>query len=199
MGWTPLVAPLLEARALPDAALDLTGIAALAFTSAQGVRAFVALTDARLPTFTVGEATAEAARAAGFGDVQSADGDVAALAELLARARPGRILHAGALHPAGDLVGHLTALGLIAHAAALYDTLPVDLAPALARLPEIAAVAVHSPKAAGLLAEVLTAHPAPHLRLLALSEAVAAPLRAVENAKIAVAPFPNEPSLLNLL
>ena len=198
MGWTPLVAPLLEARPL-GAVLDLTGIAALAFTSAQGVRAFTALSDARLPAFTVGDATAEAARAAGFTHVQSADGDVAALANLIARANPGPVLHAGALHPAGDLVGDLTARGLAARAVALYDTVAVDPAPALAHLPDIAAVLVHSPRAATLLAGIPRARSAAHLQLFVLSEAVAAPLRALENATIAVAPFPNEPSLLNLL
>ena len=198
MGWRPLVAPLLEARALP-ATLNLAGVAAVAFTSAQGVRAFAALTGARLPAFTVGEATAEAARAAGFETVRSADGDVAALADLIAGADPGPILHAGALHPAGDLTGDLTARGLSARAVALYDTVPVDPEPALSKLGEISVVLIHSPRAATLLARALTAHPAPHLRLLALSEAVAAPLRALENAKIAIAPFPNETSLLNLL
>ncbi|MBI1404969.1 MAG: uroporphyrinogen-III synthase [Caulobacter sp.] len=198
-GWAPLVAPLLEARSLPGAALDLSGVAAVAFTSARGARAFAALTPARPPAFTVGEATAGAARAAGFETVWSADGDVAALAALIAAADPGPVLHAGALHPAGDLTGDLVARGVEARAVALYDTVPVDPAPALARLDEVGAVLVHSPRAAGLLARVLLAHPAPAMRLLALSEAVAAPLRAVENAKIAVAPFPNEVSLLNLL
>lgn len=198
MGWTPLVAPLLEASTLP-ATLDLSGIAAVAFTSAQGVRAFAALTDTRLPAFTVGEATAEAARAAGFDSVRSADGDVAALAELIAGADPGPVLHAGALHPAGDLTGDLAARGLSARAVALYDTLPVEPAAALARLDEIGVVLVHSPRAAALLAGILRPRPAPDRRLLALSEAVAAPLRTLENAKIAVAPFPNEASLLNLL
>ncbi|MDO9336888.1 MAG: uroporphyrinogen-III synthase [Caulobacter sp.] len=198
-GWTALVAPLLEARTLPNPTLDLTGIAALAFSSAQGVRAFAALTDARLPAFTVGDATAEAARAAGFTAVQSADGDVLALAELIASARPGPILHAGALQPAGDLVGDLTARGLKARTVALYETRSIEPTEALSRLPDITAVLVHSPKAAALLAALLTARSAPHLRLLTLSEAVAAPLRALENPKISVAPFPNEASLLNLL
>jgi hypothetical protein len=49
------------------------------------------------------------------------------------------------------------------------------------------------------LAGILADRPAPPPRLLALSDAVAAPLRAIENSKIAVAPFPNETSLLNLL
>lgn len=198
LGWTPLVAPLLEARPLP-VALDLNGIAALAFTSAHGVRAFASLTDARLPAFAVGDATAEAARAAGFRFVQSADGDVTDLAALIADARPGPILHAGALHPAGDLVGDLASRGVSARAVALYDTVPLNPVTALSKLPQITVITTHSPRASGLLANVLNAHPTAHLRILALSEAVAAPLRALENATIAVAPFPNEPSLLNLL
>lgn len=198
-GLTPLIAPLLEVRPLADAVIDLTDIAALAFTSAQGVRAFATLSEARPPAFTVGDATAEAARAAGFETVQSADGDVAALAALIAGARPGPVLHAGALHPAGDLVGDLSARGLTVRAVALYDTLPVDPAPALARLADIDAILVHSPRAASRLADLITTHPAPKIRLLALSEAVAAPLRAVKSSQIVVAPFPNETSLLNLL
>lgn len=199
MGWTPVVAPLLEARPLPGAVLDLSGIAALAFSSAQGVRAFAALTDIRPPAFAVGDATAEAARAAGFEAVRSADGDVIALAGLIADANPGPVLHAGALHPAGDLVGHLTARGLTARAVALYETVPTDPAPALARLADIHTVLVHSPRAGVLLADLLAARPAPQISILALSEAVAAPLRAVKSAQLAVAPFPNEGSLLNLL
>ena len=199
MGWTPLVDPLLEARPIVDVTLDLAGIAALAFTSAQGVRAFAALSDARLPAFAVGDATAEAARAAGFTSVQSADGDVADLATLIAGADPGPILHAGALRPAGDLVGNLTAQGLSARAVALYDTVPLHPVSALSKLPQITVITTHSPRASGLLANLLNAHTTAHLRILALSEAVAAPLRTLKSAQIVVAPFPNEASLLNLL
>ena len=56
----------------------------LVFTSANGVAAFAALTpDRALPVFTVGDATAEAARAAGFAAVRSAGGDIGMLAALL--------------------------------------------------------------------------------------------------------------------
>ena len=37
MGYEPLVAPLLEVRTLPGGPIDLTGVAALAFTSASGI------------------------------------------------------------------------------------------------------------------------------------------------------------------
>lgn len=54
--------------------------------------------------FAVGDATAEAARAAGFADVRSAAGDIHALARLIAaEAPPGPLLAPGAREPAGDL------------------------------------------------------------------------------------------------
>ncbi|WP_284222549.1 uroporphyrinogen-III synthase, partial [Brevundimonas denitrificans] len=61
-GFDPVIAPLLAIRPIPQAPPDLTGIAALAFTSANGVAAFGALTpDRTRPVFTVGDATAQAA------------------------------------------------------------------------------------------------------------------------------------------
>ncbi|WP_415491802.1 uroporphyrinogen-III synthase, partial [Brevundimonas diminuta] len=42
----------------------------------------------RHPVFAVGDATAEAARAAGFADVRSAAGDIHALARLIAAEAP---------------------------------------------------------------------------------------------------------------
>jgi uroporphyrinogen-III synthase len=61
LGFTALVDPLLAIRDLTPT-VDLTGVAALAFTSANGVEAFAKLTSVRdLPVFAVGEATAKAA------------------------------------------------------------------------------------------------------------------------------------------
>jgi len=72
LGFEPLVAPVLAIRPLSPA-IDLTDIAALAFTSVNGVAAFAARTPERdRPVFTVGDATAQAARDAGFTDVRSA-------------------------------------------------------------------------------------------------------------------------------
>ena len=85
---------------------DLTAIATLAFTSANGVAAFAALTpDRTRPVFAVGDATAGAARAAGFDRVQSAGGDLDRLAALLLTQGPGigPLLVPGAREPAGDL------------------------------------------------------------------------------------------------
>ena len=81
MGCEPLIQPLLAVEPLTPPLPDLDRFAALAFTSANGVAAFAALTPRRdRPVFAVGEATAGAAREAGFVAVRSADGDLTDLA-----------------------------------------------------------------------------------------------------------------------
>ncbi len=109
---------------------DLTSVQALLFTSANGVRAFARLTPARgYRIFAVGDATAAAARAAGFARVESAAGDVEALADLVARRlRPGggALLHAAASQLAGDLQGRLEAAGFELRRAVLYEAKPAS-------------------------------------------------------------------------
>lgn len=204
LGHEPLVAPLLEVRALEPQPVDLAGVAALAFTSANGVRAFAGLCPARdLRVFAVGAATARAAREAGFRQVLSADGDVAALAEGIAARKGelrGAVLHPGAAEPAGDLAGALALQGVELRQLSLYDTAPVDLDPHdLAVLRGVDIVLLHSPKAARVLAGLLKSHPAPQLRALGLSKAVLRPLaRTPLTAKVS-APFPLEAAMLNLI
>lgn len=199
-----VIDPLLEVRPL-DPVIDLTGVAALAFTSLNGVAGFARLSPVRdLAVFTVGAATAQAARAAGFADPASADGDVEALALKLAQARPGLILHAGALAPAADLPALLAARGITARAVAVYETLDRMPSPqTLARLDDLDAVLLHSPRAARRLAVLLATDPAPRLRALCLSAAVAAPLvgPAAEGrvGAVSVAGRPRESALLDLL
>ncbi len=132
LGCDPLDAPLLAVQALPDVELRLEGVAALAFTSAAGVRAFAALTPVRdPPVFAVGAATAAAARAAGFARVDDADGDGRALAGLLLHRRPaGRVLAPGAREPAFDLAGVLSRGGVETEALAVYATTAVRPPPA---------------------------------------------------------------------
>jgi uroporphyrinogen-III synthase len=127
-GHTAVIEPLLTIVARPDAAVDLTGVQALALTSANGARILAGRTARRnLPVYAVGDATAAAARAAGFAAVESAGGDVVALAALIAARRApnaGRILHAAAGQPAGDLKGRLEAAGFAVRRVALYDARP---------------------------------------------------------------------------
>lgn len=204
LGHEAIIAPLLAVRAVPEPQIDLRGVSALAFTSANGVRAFAEHCGEReLRVFAVGAATAQAARAAGFQTVLSADGDVEALAEGIASRRAqlrGAVLHPGAAEPAGDLAGALEKHGVEARRAILYETGPVKLTDAEAELLTGAdAALLHSPRAAKVLAGVLKAHPAPQLRALGLSKAVMKPLARTPLAAKAFPPFPLEAALLNLI
>jgi len=196
MGFEPVVAPVLTARPIPEADIDLSGVDALAFTSAAGVHAFADLSPARdLPVFAVGAATAEAARGAGFGVVHVGGGDVHGLAATIADAAPGRVLNPTVREPAADLVALLAARGIEARGGIVYETRPSGVAaPA-----DVEAILIHSPRAAGIIAGKVAADTAPTISVFAISEAAAAPLRALPFARIAVATFPDEASLLDLL
>ncbi|ATC33538.1 uroporphyrinogen-III synthase [Caulobacter vibrioides] len=201
LGFTPIIDPLLSVEPIV-APIDLSGVAALAFTSVNGVEGFARCSARRdLPVFTVGAATAKAAQDAGFLLTRSADGDVEALEQLIADARPGAVLWAGAQAPAGDLVSGLRARGLEARGVSVYAT--VERAPSAATLSLFDApltVLVHSPRAARALADVVTGRACAHLRLLCLSAAVAAPLaKLAEPRSVAFAPRPDESALLQLL
>src|SRR4051794_1084776 len=105
--------PVLMVRGLPIN-IDLSGFAALAVTSRNGLAAFARTCSRRdLPVFATGAGTAADAESAGFREVFSADGDVAALAALIAEVRPaGKVLHAAAVELAGDLEGDLARSGV---------------------------------------------------------------------------------------
>lgn len=199
LGFTPVVAPLLTLLPLPEAlshAPDLTTVAALAFTSPNGVAAFAALTPALRdrPVFAVGDATAEAARDAGFAETHSAAGDIHALARLIA-ATPvdGLILAPGAREPAGDLPALLPDRQV--------RRLPVYLADET-RIPapaDVDAVLVHSPRAARALAEALGPRTTAPRLAVCISAAAAAPLAGLDFPEIRIADTPDEPAMLTAL
>ncbi len=197
--FEPVVQSVLRAETLKASTPDLSGVEALAFTSGAAITAFAALSPRRdLPVFAVGDVTAALARAAGFGKVRSAGGDASALAALIVAAaeRPRVVLHPGALEPAADLAGLLAMAGIAARAQPVYRTITTGLDAA----PEaVDAVLVHSPKAARLVAALVGGNKARQMGAYVLSPAVAEPLRQTGFMTLAVAPNPDEPSLLNLL
>jgi uroporphyrinogen-III synthase len=199
MGFEPVVAPVLAVRPVAGAVINLAGVDALAFTSAAGVAAFASLSEVRgLPVFTVGDATAEAARASGFGDVRSAGADAAALADLIAAATPRSrlVLNPTAAAPAADLQALLTARGVQARSTPVYETRETDLAAAPA---DLDGVLVHSAKAAAAAARFLARADVSAITAYAISPAVAAPLAALGFRHLAAAPAPTEAALLALL
>jgi uroporphyrinogen-III synthase len=199
LGFEPVVAPLLALRPLPDAldaAPDLASVAALAFTSPNGVSAFAALTpDLRdLPVFAVGDATAEAARDAGFTEARSAAGDIHALARLIA-ASPihGLILAPGAREPAGDLPALLPEHAV--RRLPVYAAEETDADPPA----DFDAVLLHSPRAARAFARIATPETAANRLAVCISAATAAPLAAFSFAEIRTADAPDENSVLTAL
>ncbi|MDJ0949885.1 MAG: uroporphyrinogen-III synthase [Alphaproteobacteria bacterium] len=125
-GVDTLTQPLLDIVPRGDATLDLAGVQAVLLTSANGARVLADRTDARgLAVFAVGDATARAARAAGFEQVKSAGGNVEDLADLVvARLDPagGALCHVAGSAVAGDLAGRLGQAGFEVRRAVLYDS-----------------------------------------------------------------------------
>ena len=218
-GIAATVEPLLTIRPLADAAIDLAGVQALLFTSANGVRVMATLANERnltgwrdLPVYAVGNATAAAARDAGFTRIESAAGDVAALARLVAaRLDPtaGALFHAAGSAVAGDLSGLLEQAGFTVRRAVLYEAEPADqLSPstvtALANgtfdlvlffSPRTAATFVTLVRSAG---EGVTAG-CRKATALCLSPAVAAAIAELPWHAVQVATRPELPALLDLV
>lgn len=102
----------------------LDDIAGLIVTSSNGLRAFAAASDRRdLTVYAVGDATAGVARNAGFGSVETATGDAAALEALIAARVPrdiGTLLHVHGRDVTGNLDQTLTSRGYAVRSAVLY-------------------------------------------------------------------------------
>lgn len=124
-GIEVVIEPLLFVEFQDGPAVDLSGVGGLLVTSANGLHAFARRSEDRgLTVYAVGDASARAARALGFTDVESAAGDVEALAGLVTvRYQPARgsLLHVAGSRVAGDLKGRLEAAGIGYRRAVLYE------------------------------------------------------------------------------
>lgn len=209
-GIEVLIEPLLEIRHLDDAEIDLDGVQALLFTSANGARAFAALSPRRdIKVFTVGDGSADAARQAGFATVESARGDVEALAALVVdrlKAEGGILFHAAGTVTAGDLKTRLDGLGYRVRRAQLYEAkIATALSPetrANLTLGGIDAVLLFSPRTAGTFAQLWQEAGAPTLarvRALCLSAAVAREVGNLGWGAVEIADRPDLPSMLALV
>jgi uroporphyrinogen-III synthase len=212
LGHEVVLAPLLHIEAVADADLGAPGSAlpwsAILITSANGARALAGHPRRGellgLPVLAVGRSSAEAARAAGFADVASADGDAGDLARLAA----GRF--AGARSPllylAGeDRTGELAVPGLTVRTVVVYRAAPAD------RFPPGARAALEQGRVDGVLhfsrrsvesyIECGRNLIGPALAPVhyCLSARAAEPLKLAGASRILVAPKPDEASLLALV
>lgn len=160
LGAEPVIAPLLRIEPRPFDP-DVNNVQALLFTSANGVRAFTSVqSDRRARVLAVGEATARAARAAGFADVAHADGDgVALIAFARARLAPdkGRVLHISGAHVAADIAAALTLAGYDAERRIAYEAVAAEKLPQELEAPSDI-ILFHSARAAVVFVQLGAPH-----------------------------------------
>jgi uroporphyrinogen-III synthase len=132
-GHAVVVAPLLHIEALAAADLGPGPFAAVLTTSVNAARAVARharIDELRgLPLYTVGQRSAEAARAAGFAAVHSAGGDVHALVALVARTLAGAtspLLYLAGEDRIADLTADLGRRGLTVRTAVVYRAAVAD-------------------------------------------------------------------------
>ncbi|MBI4273447.1 MAG: uroporphyrinogen-III synthase [Rhizobiales bacterium] len=211
-GHDALLAPVLRIELLSDVDLSPDRWSAVLMTSGNAARAVAVHRqhDALLglPLYAVGRQTANAARAAGFVQVISADGDAADLARLISgKHGGGTMLYLAGNDRARDLPGELAVSGL------KVETIVVYRAIAAAELPSNARTAMEQGKLDGalhysqrtariILDCVQTTDLATRFLQMThycLSPRVAEPLVAAGAADIRIAEHPNEAALFGLI
>ena len=219
LGGEPILAPVLKVVPLKPI-IDPHSFDAVILTSRNGLNAFHAIVGRRsITAWCVGEATAEAARAANYQSVVVANGDVEALTRLIIATadQHTRLFYAAPKEPAGDLAGDLRQAGFLVREAAVYETRPMlpTLHPAdMARMTH---VLIHSAKAGRAVAAVLKAQrdrfPLDKMCFVCISESAWGGLehaleqgRAEDEKNISpsrlirrISPFPDEASMLKLI
>lgn len=184
IGLEALALPLFDVRPVAWRAPDPAGLDGIVATSANAFRhGGGELERLRgLTVHAVGDATAEAARAAGFTVASVGTGGARALAEALP---PGRYLHLTGVH-------HMALAGI--PALACYESAAIEPPPALGALSGAVAL-VHSPRAGSRLAEVVGDR---SQTAIAAISAAAADSCGPGWARVAAAPEPTDAALLAL-
>jgi uroporphyrinogen-III synthase len=216
-GLDALLAPVLRFEIVPLPSGFDADVAAVLVTSANALRAVEAQLKGhpllKLPLFAVGEHSAAAARRAGFAKVFSADGDAAALRDLVVtsmkaeRVKAGPLLHLAGEVVAGDLASELGARGIEVMSRIVYRMVPVARLPAdvcaafaggrieavLHYSARSAQAFLHAARADGIEISALS------IAQCCISTAVARVLREAGAARVTVASSPNENALLAAL
>ncbi|MEX2450275.1 MAG: uroporphyrinogen-III synthase [Rhodospirillales bacterium] len=211
LGFESLIDPLLVIEITEGPALDLDGVQAILMTSANGARALARRTrDRTLPVFAVGDASAEISRALGFERVESAGGDVAALAERVKQRlspRNGALVHVKGTRVAGDLAGDLESAGFSVRREVLYAAHPADRLSAHTieslKVGRLDAVLLYSPRTAATFTALVQAaglgESCKPMTAFCLSLAVAEAAAEVPFMDMRVASVPNQDALLEAI
>ncbi|MBN8965547.1 MAG: uroporphyrinogen-III synthase [Rhizobiales bacterium] len=139
-GHDVMLAPMLRIEPVVDADFGAPPWSAVLLTSANAARTLAIHPRrdelAALPVLTVGSGTADAARAAGFADVTSADGDARDLVRLVAARFAGAkapLLYLAGADRAADVAGALAPYDLAVHTVVAYRAMAMTVFPSDAR------------------------------------------------------------------
>lgn len=214
MGHEPVLLPLRQP--LHDSAVAAQALAAtsgpIAVTSAEAVRVVSALGEAlrphlARPLFAVGETTAKEAKSLGFQSVSSSSGNGRDLADLIAAQGTNGLLYLAGIPRAETFEAGLREHGIRFSVAECYRMQPVAPHPAEIEAifsgPGPDAILFYSRQTADDFFHVAELRSAlserGEIRLLCLSEAVAQAVPTALKKTVAIAPMPDEKSLLSLL
>ncbi len=210
LGHTPHLLPLFTPEFLPVETLPEAD--SLVATSANAIRALTATAPpenlTKIPLFTVGRATAKAAREAGYTNVSSADGTGADLARLILSqpARPEKLLYLAGEPRSPQFEAELQAEGLPFKTVTLYRMAklsqdPATLDAAFKSPPDV--ILLYSREAATRFFEIaepyFAAIVAAKSQILCLSPNIAIAVPEVFKSQLQFAPVPEEDALLALI
>lgn len=198
-----------------DVELELEGVQAIMFSSANGVRAYADVClNRRIPVYAVGEASAAVARALGFRRVHAPPsalgGDVSALAEFVAGALnpvDGILMHVSGTVVARDLKTLLQDKGFNVFRVRLYESEPAvrlsETTITQIRKEELDGVLFYSPRTAQIFTDLIIdqrlTEACRKIRAYCLSEAVAEEAEKLPWRAVKVAAAPTQTAMLTLL
>lgn len=213
LGYVPVLAPMLRLQPAEAFTTDYTKAQILLLTSAHALLfippAIVALFCDR-PCLCVGAATAEAARAAGFKQIETAEGSGAMLATYLLTRYPSRelhLLHACGANTAPALCDILRDAGYQIFTWRLYEAQPAEILPAdlcaMLMAQNISVALFYSPRTASIFVRLaMAANMLEHLAVLdavVISNVVEAALLPWQPRHLSVASTPTESAILACL
>jgi uroporphyrinogen-III synthase len=211
LGIKAIAAPVMTRLTLDASLPPPDGFAAMAVSSANGLRALddrgVLERYLHLPTFAVGDRTAWEARQLGCADVVSAGGTVSELVNAIARAHlSGPVFYPAGKHLSHDLGKALAPFGIMVATARIYDMVATDALPptVIAGLAggSIGGAMLYSRRSAEIFVALLDGHldqgERSAIAMLCLSETVAEPLIAAHFTRIHLADWPSEEAMMAL-
>lgn len=188
-GFEPVIAPLLKIQSVPDSAPAISDV--LIFTSKNGID-HIERHD--VPVICVGDATADHARTAGYSDVISVDGtskDVTTWVKANVK-KSAAVCHISGWHVRGTITEDLAKAGYSATRKIVYRSVPRPIWPET----RTAYVALYSPLAAKIFADLAKGGRLSDLNVICISEATADELKGLHLKSVRIADRPREDELI---